>query len=97
MTRRVRPNIPAKIHGDDREVVGFFQAILDYQPFLIPTGEAIRHFLPALPDGFLTCDGSAVSRTTYVGLFAAIGTAYGVGDGSTTFNLPTASGFAIRT
>jgi microcystin-dependent protein len=38
--------------------------------------------------GWLTCDGSAVSRTTYADLFSAIGTAYGVGDGSTTFNLP---------
>lgn len=38
--------------------------------------------------GYLLCDGAAVSRTTYAALFAAIGTAYGVGDGSTTFNLP---------
>lgn len=38
--------------------------------------------------GWLLCDGSAVSRTTYARLFATIGTAYGVGDGSTTFNLP---------
>ena len=41
------------------------------------------------PDGFLLCDGSAVSRTTYAALFAIIGTTYGTGDGSTTFNLPT--------
>ena len=40
------------------------------------------------PTGYLLCDGTAVSRTTYSGLFAAIGTTYGVGDGSTTFNLP---------
>ena len=37
---------------------------------------------------FLLCDGSAVSRTTYADLFAVIGTTYGTGDGSTTFNLP---------
>lgn len=41
-----------------------------------------------IPDGFLNCDGAAVSRTLYAELFAAIGTIYGVGDGSTTFNLP---------
>lgn len=41
-----------------------------------------------IPYGFLGCDGSAVSRTDYADLFAAIGTAFGVGDGSTTFNLP---------
>lgn len=39
-------------------------------------------------DDWLWCDGSAVSRTTYADLFAAIGTTYGAGDGSTTFNLP---------
>lgn len=40
------------------------------------------------PTGWLLCNGSAVSRSTYAGLFAAIGTAYGTGDGSTTFNVP---------
>jgi hypothetical protein len=42
----------------------------------------------ALPSGYLACDGSAISRTTYAELFAVIGTTYGVGDGTTTFNLP---------
>lgn len=40
------------------------------------------------PTGWLICDGSAVSRTTYAALFAIIGTTYGAGNGSTTFNLP---------
>lgn len=40
------------------------------------------------PAGYLLCDGSLVSRTTYAALFAAIGTTFGVGDGSTTFALP---------
>jgi microcystin-dependent protein len=40
------------------------------------------------PDGYLECDGSAVSRATYARLFTAIGTKWGTGDGSTTFNLP---------
>lgn len=40
------------------------------------------------PTGWLLCDGSAVSRTTFAGLFAVVGTTYGAGDGSTTFNLP---------
>lgn len=42
----------------------------------------------AIPSGYLLCDGSAVSRTMYPDLFAAIGTDYGSGDGSTTFNVP---------
>ena len=41
-----------------------------------------------VPQGFLLCDGQAVSRTTYAELFAVIGTVYGGGDGSTTFNVP---------
>ena len=40
------------------------------------------------PDGWLMCQGQAVSRTTYADLFAVIGTAFGAGDGSTTFNVP---------
>ena len=43
------------------------------------------------PSGWLVCDGSAISRTTYKNLFNAIGTTYGTGDGSTTFNLPNIS------
>ncbi len=45
-----------------------------------------------VPTGWLECDGSAVSRTTYADLFSAIGTTYGSGDGSTTFNLPNLKG-----
>lgn len=43
------------------------------------------------PTGWIPADGTAVSRTTYATLFAAIGTTYGVGDGSTTFNVPSVS------
>ena len=49
----------------------------------------------AIPVGYLECDGAAVSRSTYSGLFMVIGTLYGAGDGSTTFNLPKANGRAI--
>lgn len=45
-----------------------------------------------VPEGFLECDGSAISRSSYSSLFDAIGTLYGVGDGSTTFNIPDLSG-----
>jgi len=48
-----------------------------------------------VPAGFSLCDGSAVSRTTYADLFGAIGTKYGSGDGSTTFNLPDLTDAAI--
>lgn len=47
------------------------------------------------PSGFLLCDGSAISRTTYSELFSVIGTTYGVGDGSTTFNIPLMEGRVV--
>lgn len=53
-------------------------------------GELKQFAKGTLPTGWLECDGAAVSRTTYASLFAAIGTTFGVGDGSTTFNLPDA-------
>jgi microcystin-dependent protein len=54
----------------------------------LPTGAVCQFAGSAAPAGYLICDGSAVSRTTYSALFTAIGTTYGAGDGTTTFNLP---------
>jgi microcystin-dependent protein len=48
------------------------------------------------PTGWLATEGTAVSRSTYANLFAAIGTTYGSGDGSTTFNLPDLRGYFVR-
>jgi microcystin-dependent protein len=53
-----------------------------------PTGHMLMWPTATAPTGFLMCAGTAVSRSTYAALFAVIGTAFGVGDGSTTFNLP---------
>lgn len=47
------------------------------------------------PEGWLLCDGSAVSRSSYSALFATIGTTYGAGDGSTTFNVPDLTGRVV--
>ena len=54
----------------------------------VPTGTITMFGGGTAPAGWLNCDGGAVSRTTYADLFASVGTAYGAGDGSTTFNLP---------
>lgn len=48
------------------------------------------------PPGWIVCDGSALSRTTYAALYAAIGTTWGAGDGSTTFNIPDFRGAFLR-
>lgn len=63
---------------------------------LVPVGAVSAYAGSSVPDGFLLCDGSAVSRTTYASLFAAISTAHGQGDGSTTFNLPDYRGRFLR-
>jgi microcystin-dependent protein len=54
----------------------------------LPAGSIIQWGGATAPANWLLCDGSAVSRTTYASLFSAIGSTYGSGDGSTTFNLP---------
>lgn len=57
-------------------------------PTYVPTGGMMMWGTASAPTGYLLCNGSAVSRSTYAALFAVIGTAFGSGDGSTTFNLP---------
>jgi microcystin-dependent protein len=54
----------------------------------VPVGKIDMYAGSSAPSKWLLCDGTAVSRTTYATLFAVCGTAYGVGNGSTTFNLP---------
>ena len=55
---------------------------------IVPAGSIIAWSGSSAPTGYLLCDGTAVSRTTYAALFAIAGTGYGVGNGSSTFNLP---------
>jgi hypothetical protein len=59
---------------------------------LVPAGVVQQYAGSSAPDGFLLCNGAAVSRTTYASLFAVVGTTYGVGNGTTTFNLPNLNG-----
>jgi microcystin-dependent protein len=61
-----------------------------------PSGEITMWPTNTAPAGWQLCDGSAISRTTYATLFAVIGTTFGVGDGSTTFNVPNHSGIFVR-
>ena len=62
----------------------------------LPSGAVMYFAMQAAPLGWLKADGSAVSRTQYPALFAAIGTTFGVGDGRTTFNLPDLRGEFVR-
>jgi phage-related tail fiber protein len=60
------------------------------------SGMVANFAMNTAPSGWLAADGTAVSRTTYASLFSAIGTTFGVGDGSTTFNLPNLGGQFTR-
>ena len=59
---------------------------------LCPVGSIVMYGAAAAPTNWLLCDGSAVNRTTYADLYSAIGTTYGSGDGSSTFNVPNVQG-----
>lgn len=56
--------------------------------YLLPVGSVLPFARSSAPVGFLECDGAAVSRATYSALFGIIGTTFGAGDASTTFNVP---------
>lgn len=60
------------------------------------TGSVIMYAGSTAPKGWLLCDGSIVNRSVYSDLFGIIGTTYGVGNGSTTFNLPNTQGVFVR-
>lgn len=65
-------------------------------PMGIPAGTVLTFAGANAPAGYLLCNGSTVSRSTYAALFAAIGTAHGSGDGATTFHLPDYRGRFLR-
>ena len=72
------------------------QAKLNSGIILVPTGAIMPFAMNSAPSGWLAANGAAVSRATFSTLFAAIGTTYGTGDGSTTFNLPDLRGYFVR-
>ena len=83
----VSSNIQTQINSITTNITALFS----YQPLGV-----IITSLVFVPSPFLLCDGSAISRSTYSALFTAIGTTYGAGNGSTTFNLPNFQGMFLR-
>lgn len=67
----------------------------DLNMMVVPCGGVVAYAGASIPANWLICNGAAVSRTTYANLFTAIGTTYGSGDGSTTFNVPDMRGNVI--
>lgn len=90
------PDSTLEISGSTARVkdAGITQAKLAAD--VLPAGMVIAWSGTSAPTGWLLCDGSAVSRTTYSALFAIIGVTHGQGDGSTTFNLPDYRGQFLR-
>lgn len=72
------------------------ETIAGLVPAGTPTATVVYVAKNTAPDGFLKANGAAISRTTYSALFGEIGTTYGSGDGSTTFNLPDLRGEFLR-
>jgi len=62
----------------------------------VPAGSVFCMAVATVPSGYLECNGAAISRTTFSALFAVIGTQYGAGNGSSTFNLPDLRGEFVR-
>lgn len=77
--------ISGDVEDSGRDWGSVTNEVLTYSP---PVGSILDYAGATAPSGWLICDGGAVSRTTYAALFAVIGTTFGAGDGSTTFNLP---------
>lgn len=77
---------PQKLITKGQVATGIAAAIVPLA--VVPAGTVVAYAGSKAPAGYLICDGSAVSRTTYYVLFAVIGTTYGAGDGNSTFNLP---------
>ncbi|WP_147819740.1 phage tail protein [Salidesulfovibrio onnuriiensis] len=87
------PAVMRQRNGDDTGWIDLFAA---NAVAAVPVGTVNAIAGAAIPDGWLECDGAEVSRTQYADLFGQIGTIYGVGDGSSTFNLPDLRGEFIR-
>jgi microcystin-dependent protein len=80
------PNITGAVSATHTEIDAAVDAVQAAQ--YIPAGSILPFAGSSTPSGYLLCYGQAVSRTTYSGLYTAIGTTWGVGDGTTTFNVP---------
>lgn len=101
----VDPNLTETIDGGSTLAISAGESLLLYcngtawvsvgRSGSVPSGSMTGYGGTTAPAGWLLCDGSAISRTTYASLFTAIGTTFGVGDGSSTFNIPDLRGRVI--
>ena len=93
--RLIKSTIKATFPNINAAVTATPAALNAATSFDMPAGSIIIFGGSSAPTGFLFCDGSAISRSTYSALFGIISTTYGVGDGSSTFNLPDIRGRVV--
>ena len=79
--------------GDADTLAGY--SVADLRNMFTPPGMMVSYPGSSAPSGWLLCDGAAVSRTTYSNLYSAIGVTCGIGDGTSTFNVPNLKGRVI--
>lgn len=87
--------LPPWVKQELVQLVAGMQSGFQNAAALVPVGTVIAKASTSVPTGYLLCDGSPVSREDYAALFAEIGTTFGVGNGSGTFNLPDLRGRTI--
>ena len=98
MTLVRHQNIPAKLHQDDREIVAFFQGLLDYAHSLIQTGTRITWKSTVEPGGgYLELDGSVITNSEYPALVAYAANDATFTVGATTTTLPTEANTWVKT
>jgi len=104
MARRVRPNVPAKLHQDDREVLGFLQTLLEYEDTLIPVGGSIKYVrlnpVTLVLEGpnarFLAKTGQVVSKADYPDLWDYAQTDAAYVTTATSVTIPNDAGYVVR-
>lgn len=82
------PAAPTASSGTSTTQIATTAFAMGAAALVMPSGSLLQWPTATAPSGFLLCTGAAVSRTIYAALFAVIGTTFGAGDGTTTFNLP---------
>ena len=82
------PAAPTAASGTSTTQIATTAFAMGVAALVMPSGAMLQWPTATAPSGFLVCNGAAVSRTIYSALFAVVGTTFGAGDGTTTFNLP---------
>lgn len=97
MPRRTRPNIPVKLHGNDREVLGFLQTLLDYSESIIQVGMSVKWGSTSLPNSdYLFKTGQVVNKSDFPELWGYAQNDAAYTTTTTTVTIPVDAGFVVK-